>query len=1036
MRRPFFYYLCKKLSFNTMKRLFLLTISLICVQFAIAQGWNTKLISSTEQEIVVELNVDGFNSKNVMTPNGDAIVINNNKMMLMAQAGEPDVPSAVIPAIIGDNALMDVEIVNAQYVDYQNVEVAPSKGDFPRSIDPEDVPYTYGAMYQQDAFYPSQIAYLDEPYIHRDVRGQNIVVTPYLYNPVTKTLRVYTHIVLKMKNIGVDDRNVFVNRSKSTTLDREFNTIYESRYINYEESMAKYTSIADDGELLIICHDAFMTAMEPFVAWKKQIGRPTTMVGTSATGSTATAIKQYIQTYYASHPNMTDILLVGDVAQIPGVYIEAGSGYYGYSGYGDVQYGQLAGNDYYNEVIVGRFCCETEAQVTNHVNKVLNYERDLDETATWLTVGQGVSKHESSGGHYGEDDYEHIDNIRTDLLNYNYTEVHRDYQNVTGVSSSAAIISQHINAGVSIINYCNHGYETGWGVFSYSNSHVNALTNDYKLPYIISVACLNGKYDYGGTGCFAEAWMRATNNSNGNPTGAIGGMFSYISQPWVPPMYGQDEMVDILVESYTNNIRRTMGGVSINGNMKVLDQGASQNANKGTYNTWILFGDPTLTLRNAVPAVMNVTAAPTMSTTATSYSVSATNANGALATLTRNGEIMGSATIVNGSATINFTAPGTAGEATLTVFGYNKKTYITTISITSGGGTAPSAPTNLTATVQNNTNVLLTWNAANPATNYTVYRNDAIVASGITATTWTDTNLRPGTYTYEVATVYNGMTSPMSNEATVTIYAPLAVVASANPQTIELGETTQLNASVTGGTGNLTYSWTPSSTVANPNSATTLATPTETTVYTVVVNDGMNQASASVTVTVNIIVVCPQPENFIGEYYWDNHEFGVKLEWDRAEYQYTLDKFEVYRSNDGVEFEVIKRIVNTPSISHYGCIDDEITEPGEYYYRIIAFYQNDCQSDPLDIMVDVTSTDENLAENVALYPNPTSGKVNIKAEAMKKVEVYNVTGQAVMRQDVDNDEFMLDMSAFENGMYLVNIITDNGNIVKTLNVVR
>ena len=1019
-----------------MKRLFLLTISLICVQFAIAQGWNTKLISSTEQEIVVELNVDGFNSKNVMTPNGDAIVINNNKMMLMAQAGEPDVPSAVIPAIIGDNALMDVEIVNAQYVDYQNVEVAPSKGDFPRSIDPEDVPYTYGAMYQQDAFYPSQIAYLDEPYIHRDVRGQNIVVTPYLYNPVTKTLRVYTHIVLKMKNIGVDDRNVFVNRSKSTTLDREFNTIYESRYINYEESMAKYTSIADDGELLIICHDAFMTAMEPFVAWKKQIGRPTTMVGTSATGSTATAIKQYIQTYYASHPNMTDILLVGDVAQIPGVYIEAGSGYYGYSGYGDVQYGQLAGNDYYNEVIVGRFCCETEAQVTNHVNKVLNYERDLDETATWLTVGQGVSKHESSGGHYGEDDYEHIDNIRTDLLNYNYTEVHRDYQNVTGVSSSAAIISQHINAGVSIINYCNHGYETGWGVFSYSNSHVNALTNDYKLPYIISVACLNGKYDYGGTGCFAEAWMRATNNSNGNPTGAIGGMFSYISQPWVPPMYGQDEMVDILVESYTNNIRRTMGGVSINGNMKVLDQGASQNANKGTYNTWILFGDPTLTLRNAVPAVMNVTAAPTMSTTATSYSVSATNANGALATLTRNGEIMGSATIVNGSATINFTAPGTAGEATLTVFGYNKKTYITTISITSGGGTAPSAPTNLTATVQNNTNVLLTWNAANPATNYTVYRNDAIVASGITATTWTDTNLRPGTYTYEVATVYNGMTSPMSNEATVTIYAPLAVVASANPQTIELGETTQLNASVTGGTGNLTYSWTPSSTVANPNSATTLATPTETTVYTVVVNDGMNQASASVTVTVNIIVVCPQPENFIGEYYWDNHEFGVKLEWDRAEYQYTLDKFEVYRSNDGVEFEVIKRIVNTPSISHYGCIDDEITEPGEYYYRIIAFYQNDCQSDPLDIMVDVTSTDENLAENVALYPNPTSGKVNIKAEAMKKVEVYNVTGQAVMRQDVDNDEFMLDMSAFENGMYLVNIITDNGNIVKTLNVVR
>ena len=647
-RRPFFIYICKKLSFDTMKRLFLLAVSLLCMQLAIAQGWNQRLISSSENEIKVEINVNGFVKNDVVTPNGDAVVITNTKMVRLAEAGEPDVSSIVIPAVIGDNALMSVEVVDAQYVDYENIKVAPSKGDFPRSINPEDVPYTYGDMYQQDAFYPASVAKLDEPYIHRDVRGQNMMVTPYLYNAVTKTLRVYTHFILKMEKIGEDDRNIIANRLKSTSLDPEIKTMYESRYINYTESMSRYTAIEENGELLIICHDAFMTAMEPFVVWKRQTGRPTTMVGTSETGTTAAAIKSYIQTYYAAHPNMTDILLVGDVAQIPGVYISANGGWNNdYSGYGDVQYGQLAGNDYYNEVIVGRFCCETEAQVTNHVNKVLNYERDLDETATWLTVGQGVSKRENGSGHYGEDDYQHIDNIRDDLLEYNYTEVHRDYSGVTGVTSSAAMISQHINAGVSIINYCNHGYETGWGVFNYSNSHVNQLTNDYKLPYIISVACLNGKYDYNG-GCFAEAWMRATNNSTGNPTGAIGGMFSYIEQPWQPPMYGQDEMVDILVESYSGNIRRTMGGVSINGSMKVLDLGATQNANKGTYNTWILFGDPTLTLRNTVPSEMTVSGPSTISPDATTITVSATNADGAVATLSYNGEILGS-TVVNTS---------------------------------------------------------------------------------------------------------------------------------------------------------------------------------------------------------------------------------------------------------------------------------------------------------------------------------------------------------------------------------------------------
>ena len=640
----------------------------------------TTLVSSSESQITVNLQVPGFYTHEVTTPRGGANTISIPKTASTAKAGEPDLPMVSIPVIIGDHQHYSIRVIDAQYTDYQ-MEVAPSKGDFPRTINPEDVPYTYGEAYSNDAFFPSQITNLDEPYIHRDVRAQNMMVVPFQYNPVTKVLRAYHRLTLSMVVDGEDNRNIIENRSRSFSLDPEFKTIYKNRYINYNESMSRYTPIEEAGELLIICHDAFMTAMQPFVNWKKQIGRPTTMVGTSETGNNANAIKTYIQNYYNAHPNLTDILLVGDVAQIPGVYISAGSGWASYSGYGDQQYGQLAGNDYYNEVILGRFCCENEAQVTNHVNKVLNYERDLNASSTWLPIGQGVSKRENGSGHYGEDDYQHIDNIRTDLLGYNYTTIHRDYQNVTGVTSSAEIISQHINQGVSIINYCNHGSETTWGVFSYSNSNVNALTNDYKLPYIISVACLNGKYDRSGD-CFAEAWMRATNNSTGNPTGAIGGMFSYISQPWQPPMYGQDEMVDILVESYNNNIRRTMGGVSSNGNMAVLDLGASSDANKGTYNTWILFGDPTLTLRNAIPADMNVSHAPSMSTSATSFTVNATNGNGALATLTRNNEIMGSATIVNGTANITFTAPGTTGTATLTVFGYNKITYIATIDIT------------------------------------------------------------------------------------------------------------------------------------------------------------------------------------------------------------------------------------------------------------------------------------------------------------------------------------------------------------------
>ena len=914
------------------------------------QSYQTTLTASSESMVNISVDIPEFNTSQVNTPRGEAYIVSIPKAVNTAAAGEPNLPMITIPVAIGDNALMNIEVTGMDYTDYAGMEVAPSKGDFSRNINPDDVPYAYGIAYQHDAFFPSAIAKLDEPYIHRDVRGQNIMLNPITYNPITKVLRVYHHIELSMVKVGIDTRNIITNHAKSFVLDPEFKTIYENRYINFSQSMARYTPIADDGELLIICHDDFMTAMEPFVAWKKQIGRPTTMVGTSETGNTATAIKSYLETYYAEHPALTDLLLVGDVEQIPGVYISANGGWnQDYSGYGDLQYGQLDGNDYYNEVIVGRFCCATEDQVTNHVNKVLNYERDLDENAIWLTVGQGVSKNEGAGGgHYGEADYEHIDLVRDDLLAYNYTEVHRDYQGVTGVSSSAAMVSQHINEGVSIINYCNHGSETSWGVFSYSNSQVNSLTNDYKLPYIISVACLNGKYDRNGD-CFAEAWMRATNNSTGNPTGAIGGMFSYISQPWQPPMYGQDEMVDILVESNGNNIRRTMGGVSINGNMRVLDLGPNQVANKGTYNNWVLYGDPTLTLRNTVPAVMTVTSTTPVSTSSTSLSLIATNADGALATLSLDGEIMGSATIENGTAEISFDAPGRTGEATLTIFGYNKKTLVTTVNITDGGS-----------------------------------------------------------------------------------FTPLLVIALADPESIILGESTTLTANASGGTGNYTYSWLPQETVANPTSQTTTATPTELgeVIYTVIVDDGSSTASADVTITVNEPqpVICPAPSHFTGVSYYNDGEIGARLSWDKANYEFTLDRFEILRSEDGINFEMVQRIVNTPSITHYQC-DNYVKHPGYYYYRIIAYYQNDCQSDYAETEVDVfdyTAINEHASNSVAVYPNPTSGMITVAAENLQQISVINNLGQVLNHIITDNPKATIDLTAFGRGIYTLMIQTGSG----------
>ena len=649
------------------------------------ETFRTQLVSSSENSIKVNVQVPGFYTTNVTTPRGEAKIISMPKAVSTAQAGEPNVPMTGIPAIIGDRARMNIRVLDAQYMDFEGIEVAPSKGDFPRTIDPATVPYTYGECYNQDAFFPANNVGLYEPYIVRDFRGQNMVVYPYAYNPVTKTLRVYYNMTVEMYKVDDHGTNVMeTRRSNVIKMDQDFKSVYQRHFINYEASMNRYTPVDEEGDLLIICYDNFMSAMTDFVNWKKTRGVNTTIVSASTAGSSYTAIKNYIQSQYNTNNNLTHVLLVGDVAQIPG-YSYSGGGS-SYSGLGDNAYGQIVGSDYYNDVFIGRFSAQTAAQVTTQVNRVITYERDLTTSATWLQKADGIARNEGGSGHNGEDDYEHMDVIRTDLLNYGYNTVYQDYENLSGYTGTASSISSHINSGVGIVNYCNHGNTQLWGVASYSNVQVNALTNSNKLPFIWSVACLVGKYDntstsYGGgttigqtNDCFAEAWMHATYSSSDlTPTGAIGALMSYISQPWIPPMWAQDECVDILAGlSNSGGTKHTWGGVSINGLFGIFDNYGTDQSAVGTYQAWILYGDPSMLIRTKTPQAMTVTHSGNLPLGSNSYSVSVTNGNGAVATITdADHNILGKATVgSNGSATINISGTLTVGtELTLCEIG-------------------------------------------------------------------------------------------------------------------------------------------------------------------------------------------------------------------------------------------------------------------------------------------------------------------------------------------------------------------------------
>ena len=82
---------------------------------------------------------------------------------------------------------------------------------------------------------------------------------------------------------------------------------------------------------------------------------------------------------------------------------------------------------------------------------------------------------------------------------------------------------------------------------------------------------------------------------------------------------------------------------------------------------------------------------------------------------------------------------------------------------------------------------------------------------------------------------------------------------------------------------------------------------------------------------------------------------------------------------------------------------------------------------------DILSVNEISAE-AKLYPNPTTGQFTLEGVNVAKVEVYNLVGQKV--HEAEGKTISIDAANWNKGIYLVNIIEQNGAVVTKKLVVR
>lgn len=98
----------------------------------------------------------------------------------------------------------------------------------------------------------------------------------------------------------------------------------------------------------------------------------------------------------------------------------------------------------------------------------------------------------------------------------------------------------------------------------------------------------------------------------------------------------------------------------------------------------------------------------------------------------------------------------------------------------------------------------------------------------------------------------------------------------------------------------------------------------------------------------------------------------------------------------------------------------------------IEAYQNSAWYDPYgmvgfyEFVEDCTVISEVYPVVIAVYPNPTYGKVRIEAEGIQSITIFNVLGEKVFEGSADGNSFEYDFSNQSAGLYFIKVETAKG----------
>ncbi len=420
----------------------------------------------------------------------------------LGNIGEPALPTAnkliAVPFGAEDLSVKVKSYSTSTYrlADYGINTIYPQQELLYKNQKPEDVPFAYSEKaYATKGFVNRPVAQVQIQGTMRGIQVGALTINPVQYDAATNSICVYNDIEVEV-SYGQYDKTASYNEF-ARTFSPYFAGIYKQMFNWRDDVYDQHPDLWQAPvKMLIVANRMFENCIQDWLAWKTIKGFYLDVNYTDQVGSTAAAIKTFIQGKYAEDAP-TFLMILGDKDQVPASATGSET-----SCVTDLYYSSADG-DQFPDMFHSRLSATNANQMTAMLNKAMEYEQYTMPDPSYLNNVLLIAGEDSGWG---------VTVGRPTIwyaTNYYYNTEHGFAQVNEFSHGTYTNCYSYLSTGVGFANYTAHGSQTSWAGPEFNVNNVNQLTNEHKYFLAIGNCCQSGDWGYGT--CFGEAMVRAEN---------------------------------------------------------------------------------------------------------------------------------------------------------------------------------------------------------------------------------------------------------------------------------------------------------------------------------------------------------------------------------------------------------------------------------------------------------------------------------------------------------------------------------------------